>query len=398
MKLINIAYTKIKLILKEKSSIAWMVLAPILFITVVVYGFEGTDGKTQLTFVDYSKSSESAEFIKLFKQNNEYPVTIQNLEEAKSRLVNGTSIAVVVIPKDFNEILDKTSTKSSFEILKIRDNERIIAVQNIIESTIYKQRIGIKIGKVSLNTLEKFLPVINDEAQKSIPNDIEKKYEEEMNDPKITLIEPEEVTDKHESFTEMSYSTIGIMLIFIMFFIASSSGSIIDEKKNGTLERLQYSGTTQIEIVFGQIFSLLVVGWIQVALLLLIGKYLYKINWGSSYVGLILLFTAFLLCSATLGVLLANLSKNRKQLISLIALVIMPTSLLGGCMWSKEMMSELLIKVSYFTPQSWMMDGIIDVVVRDTMNYIPVIPIIALLLFSCFFILCNFLVNHFRKK
>lgn len=85
-------------------------------------------------------------------------------------------------------------------------------------------------------------------------------------------------------------------------------------------------------------------------------------------------------------------------MVSLIAIIVMPTSLLGGCMWSKDMMSEVLIKISYLTPQSWMIDGITNLISRDASISTAYKPISALCVFSLAFLLLSFLINKCSKK
>ena len=52
MKVIDIAFLKIKMILKDKGSLAWMFLAPVIFITVIVYGFNGANKNCNVSIID----------------------------------------------------------------------------------------------------------------------------------------------------------------------------------------------------------------------------------------------------------------------------------------------------------------------------------------------------------
>ncbi len=392
MKIFDIAFIKMKLILKDKGSLAWMFLAPLLFITVIVYGFEGTDNKVNVSIVDNAKTDLSKEMIEVLKDNDEYPLEVVTFQEGKKNLVNGTSIMIIAIPKDFDKMIKEEQIKDFFTLYKIRDNQRVRAISNMIESKFLTLRIKYNICDVSKEVLTDTIPALPENTAKEISKKIETEYSKEIKSKFINVIDVEEM-EKNNDVNELTYSTIGIMIIFILFFVVNGAGTLLQERKDGVISRLKSTDTADGVIVIGQALGLFIVGWIQVIVLILIGKYVYKISWGESVLGLILIFSAFLLASAMLGILIGNLSKNRKMLTSLTAIIVMPTSLLGGCMWSKDMMSDLLIKVSYITPQSWFMDGIVDLVVRNSSMQAVIRPSVMLCVFALIFYLLNCMVK-----
>lgn len=363
MKIIYIALLKIKMILRDKVCLAWMILAPIIFISIIVYGFNGVDSKCNIVIVDNDKSDESKEFIDLLDKNKEYPITVLDENQAKTNLVDGKSIAIVRIPKGFSNIISGKDSEKQVTIAKLRDNERIIAIENNLETNINKLKIKDIVGNESANTLSSIIPNISLEKKKEVSENIQNEYKNIMTSSKI-VIDNIDAVQEDGGLDELSYSTIGIMVMFIIFFVVTSAGSIIDERKNGTWNRIKSTGTGKVKIILGYTLSLVIVGFIQVILLIIVGKYIYNVYWGNSLLALLLIFTSFVLSGASLGVLIATIAESRMQLTSLIAIIIMPTSLLGGCMWSKDMMSSFLLKISYLTPQSWVIDGIVDVINR----------------------------------
>ncbi len=396
MKIFDIAFIKMKLILKDKGSFAWMFLAPFLFITVIVYGFEGTDNKINVSIVDNAKTSLSKEIIKILKDNDEYPMEVVTFKEGKKQLIDGTSIAIITIPPNFDKMVKGEKVEDFFTLYKVRDNQRVRAISNIIEADFLALRIKYNICNASEKILTDTIPTLPESVVKEASEKIETEYDEGIKSNFISVVNEEEKKEENNA-NEMTYSTIGIMIIFILFFVINGAGTLLQERKDGVISRLKSTATSNEVILMGQALGLFIVGWIQVIVLILIGKYVYSINWGKSVLGLILLFSSFLLSSAMLGILIGNLSKNRNMLTSLTAIIVMPTSLLGGCMWSKDMMSDLLIKVSYITPQSWFMDGIVDLVIRNSNMEVVIKPSIMLCVFGVIFYLLNCLVKKFSN-
>lgn len=392
--MLAIALTKMKIILKDKAAISWMLLAPILFITVIVYGFEGTEGKCNVCVVDQEQSSYSEEFIKVLKKNEEYSISVKNMLDAKTELVNGTSIAIIKIPKGYERMIIDEEHKQSIQIVKLRDNNRIIAIKNIVDNIFNQQKVYYHIADVAQKGVENVgVPIQDDQSFKSV---IETEYMKKIESP---IVEIETMKQKlEEDSTDLSSNAVGIMVMFIMFFIVNSSGMLMDERNNGILDRITISTTRGSGILLGQMLGLLFVGWIQVVILVLVGKFIYQINWGDTYLGLFIIFTAFLLSVSALGTLISYIAKNRTQIIGLIAIIVMPTSLLGGCMWSKDMMSDTLLKIASFTPQFWVLDGITNLVSRQGGVSSIYKPSLILCCFTMVFLLPTCLLNKKGRK
>lgn len=391
--MLAIALTKMKIILTDKAAIGWMLLAPILFITVIVYGFVGTESKCNVCIVDKDRSTYSKELIRMLEKNKEYPVSVMSMRDAKTELVNGTSIAIVKIPKGYEKMLMENKSKEAIRIIKLRDNNRIIAIKNIIEDTFNQQRVYCHIGETAKDGAKKVGVPIKDEED--FQNTVGSDYKNQIASPVIRIKTIKDA--KAEEETELSSDAIGIMVMFIMFFIINSSGMIMDERNNGILDRIMISTTKRINILLGQMLGLLFVGWIQIIILILVGRFLYQINWGNSYFGLFIVFTAFILSAAALGTLISYIAKNRTQIIGLIAIIVMPTSLLGGCMWSKDMMSDTLIQISKFTPQAWILDGITDLVSRQGEISTIYKPSLVLCCFTAAFLVLTYVVSRLGK-
>lgn len=222
--MLTIALTKMKLILTDKASLAWMIIAPILFITVIVYGFDGTENKCNITIVDNDKTEYSQDFISLIKENTEYPIRVKEILDAKSDLVDGRSIALITIPKGYSKLLLEEEDNIFFTIQKLRDNDRIIAIKNMVDNIYNRQKISSVIGEVALKNVNDVGIQLEDEA--NFVSDIKTKYDSLSNNEIIQIVEINESVNETE-MSELSYSAIGIMLIFILFFVINSKRKIL---------------------------------------------------------------------------------------------------------------------------------------------------------------------------
>ncbi len=394
MKVIDIAFLKIKMILKDKGSLAWMFLAPVIFITVIVYGFNGANKNCNVSIIDNDKSNYSREYIELLEDNPEYTIKEKSYDDAREDLVNGEDVLMIEIPNNFSDMIKDKSDEEKIQIFKLRDSEKVRAIQNIIECNFQKLIVKDSIYDKSIEKFTMVNPSIDEGSKEEIKTNIEENYSKIINSSRLKVVEGSVIGDSSLEFNDMSYSTMGIMIIFIMFFVITGAGNIIEEKKNGTWDRIQTTGTSDIKIILGYNLGILITGFIQVAVLLIIGKYVYDVNWGKSPLGVILLFGAFLVSISSLGVLIGVICKTKKQLTSMTALIVMPTSLLAGCMWSRDMMPDYLLNISFVTPQSWVIDGMVNLVQRGSDLSLIFKPIISLCIFGIVFFLTTVLLER----
>ncbi|HBV68203.1 MAG TPA: hypothetical protein DEF04_08490 [Clostridiales bacterium] len=100
-------------------------------------------------------------------------------------------------------------------------------------------------------------------------------------------------------------------------------------------------------------------GAVQMGVLILCGKYLLKIDWGSSMAGVLLVSAAFVFAVTSLGLMMSGFIKTQGQLGSMAPIVLTSTSMLGGCMWPLEIVNnKILLFLAELTPQKWAMQGI----------------------------------------
>lgn len=397
-KSIYIALLKIKQVLKDKSSFVWMFAAPIFFVTVLVYGFGGGSGSAEqvkILIADEDRTDSSKQLVSWLKDHSGYKVEVTNESESRKAIVEGRAAAAVVIQKGFSEEI-LTGNGTPVKLLNLQNNEKIQALQTELDGYVNRLRIENGLVNETLNVISAIAPV-EEGRDSEIKKELQRTFSKNMDNLWIEIESKNSTVEEKSGLNPMSYTTLGILIIFIAFFVVNSSGNILEDKLNGTWRRFQSTSVRTFEIVLGQILSIFVLGWIQVAVLILFSRFVFGVDWGDSPGGIILLFSAFLLSVTGLGVLMANLVSNKKQLTSLTAIVIMPTSLLAGCMWPRELMPDFLLKIADFVPQSWVIIGMTDLVSRGSEISSVFKPSMVLLIFAAVFFVAAIMVARGRR-
>ncbi|MBW9154578.1 ABC transporter permease [Clostridium estertheticum] len=399
-KFIYIGLLKLKLLAKDKLSLAAIILTPIIFISVLVIGFGSSTGsstyeKYPIGIVNNDNGKYSKLLIKMMKNDNYFDVTESNYANSRKDVETGKLTMSFVIPKNFSNSIQGSKT-TAIDMIKLQDNENTSTFGIIVKNYIYQLSIGETAKKASSDILIS-MKLINENKKNEIENNIEKDYLKNIETPKNTYILSTLQLNKAHANDDLSTTAIGIMVMFIMFFVSLGAGSILEEKEFGTWTRTISTPTRNRTILCGYVFGNFLIGWIQVAILILFSKYVFNLNWGNSPLGIILLFSCFLLASIGLGTALSSLVKSKKQLNTLTPIVVIPTCLLAGCMWPRDIMSGTMLKISNFVPQTWVIKGSTDLITRDLGISSVFTPCLVLLIFSIVFFMLGLWIMHSQK-
>src|SRR5205807_10140150 len=95
--------------------------------------------------------------------------------------------------------------------------------------------------------------------------------------------------------------------------------------------------------------------------LLALGKFVFGVDWGDP-TAVAALVGLFVLVSSGAGLLVGTLATSQEQAISMAIPIGVGLGMLGGCMWSLDIVGPLMRGVGHIGPHAWAMDGFIKVV------------------------------------
>jgi len=154
--------------------------------------------------------------------------------------------------------------------------------------------------------------------------------------------------------------SFAIMMVTTMITIIL----FVNERRNGTLQRLLASPASESEIVVGYALAFAVIGVIQSIVVLVAAILLFNIT----IVGNIFLALVVILLLAFghqgLGILLSAGAKNELQAIQFIPLILFPSILLAGLFWPIESIPSYLQPLSYVIPLRYGIDAERSIMLR----------------------------------
>ena len=129
---------------------------------------------------------------------------------------------------------------------------------------------------------------------------------------------------------------VGILLSMTMLLITSMA--IVRERERGTLEQLIVTPIDKTSLMLGKIIPFVLVGFIQMTVVLTLGKLLFHIPIRGSLTQLYLITTAFIVANLGIGLFISTIAKTQLQAMQMGFFVMMPSFLLSGFMFPREAM------------------------------------------------------------
>jgi drug efflux transport system permease protein len=129
---------------------------------------------------------------------------------------------------------------------------------------------------------------------------------------------------------------IGVLLSLTLVLITSMS--IVRERERGTLEQLVVTPIDKTSIMLGKILPFLLIGYVQISVILILGRLLFRVPIMGSLSLLYLLSFSFIVASLALGLLMSTLVKTQVQAMQLSFLFLLPNILLSGFMFPRQAM------------------------------------------------------------
>lgn len=326
---------------RDKRTMALMIVAPILILTMLDLVFNGPDYVPKVGLVDIPEQIQEQLILDDAKITN-YDSSKQATEDLQSKTLDGYILFENGIPSVSLEGSDPAVNRSV-----------LMWVQEAVK------------------------PLLKEQAPKSLD---------------INYLHGSQDMGQFDYFGPV---LLGYFAFFFVFLIAGVS--FLRERTSGTLERLLSSPLRRWEIVVGYVVGFGIFTTIQAGIITWYGIYVLDMLMVGSF-GLVLLTILLLSFSAlTLGIFLSAFANNEMQMIQFIPLVIVPQIFFSG-LFNLETMSEWLSWIGPLTPLYYAADAIRDVMVRGYGWSEIYLDLLVLLGLSCLFILLNiFALKKHRK-
>ena len=141
---------------------------------------------------------------------------------------------------------------------------------------------------------------------------------------------------------------VGVILTMTMVMLTAMA--IARERERGTLEQLIVSPLRRSELIVGKILPYIAMGYVQMTLILLLGRIVFGVPFSGSLPLLYLLAFVFIAANLALGLFFSTLAQTQQQAMQMSFFFLLPNILLSGFMFPFEAMPRVAQLLSQLLP------------------------------------------------
>ncbi|HHJ7729628.1 TPA: ABC transporter permease, partial [Streptococcus pyogenes] len=275
------------------------------------------------------------QFIAQLKQNKKYDIFTKIKKENIDHYLQDKSLeAVLTIDKGFSDkVLQGKSQK-----LNIRSIANSEITEWVKAQTNYLLENYNIIGDVALGNEDTFNRILQKNQQ--LNYDVKQ----------VTL------TDRSRS-KAVSSTTTGFLLILMLGSTSVIYSGILADKSSQLYHRLMLSNLSRFRYMVSYVCVGFVAFTIQIVIMLSLLK-VFNISFFVPTSLLLIIFFLFSLLAIGFGLLIGAITQNSQQSSQLANLIVMPTSMLAGCLWPLSITPSYMQAIGKLLPQNWVLSAI----------------------------------------
>ena len=290
---------------RDRFTLAMMVGIPMIQIALFGYAIQTEVRHLPTLILDESKTEQSRSLVTALENTGNFDIAaeVTDREEIARLIGAGRARAALVIPPDFARDLKRRRLATAQVIVDAADPlsaSAAIAAGGQI-GAIQSQRMAAASGTSSIEI--RVRPWYNPGLRSSV------------------YIVP---------------GIIGVILSMTMVIIASIA--VVRERDRGTLEQLIVTPINKTSLMLGKIIPFLMIGYVQITVILIVGRLLFDVPIVGSIGELYLIALPFIVASLGVGLLVSTAVKSQAQAMQLGFFYLLPNILLSGFMFPREAM------------------------------------------------------------
>ena len=319
---------------RDRLTLAMMVVIPAIQLMLFGYAIRTEVRHLPTVVLDESRSSESRALVSVLQNTSNFDVVAQVASRAELRdmIQKGDARAALVIPPDFMRDLKRGRTAQAQVIVDAADpmaSSAAISGASLAgaarASTLVQQRVG-RAQPLEVRVRPWYNPALRSEAY-VVPG------------------------------------IIGVLLSLTMILITGMA--IVRERERGTLEQLIVTPIDKTSLMLGKIVPFVLVGYVQMTVVLVLGKLLFDIPMRGSLPLLYLITLGFIVANLGVGLFFSTLVRTQVQAMQLGFFFLLPNILLSGFMFPRVAMPLVAQWLGLALPLTYYLEVLRGILLKD---------------------------------
>ena len=376
-KITTIAFKDTLIRFRDRNGILLMLVAPLVLAAIMGAAFGGfgredepavreipmaivdEDGRDMAaTLVSALESEEMAKWLK--------PVEMASAAEARTMVERGELRAALVIPAGFSKAVETANAAPATLTLYTDPGSSIspIVVEAIVMEMINRFNAGSVAAQVTVEQLVEQQAALGPALAQLAPALNEAMTAFAQNERGVVQVKTLPRAGKTEPPNPLAYFAPSMAILFLMFTLFDASRTLLDEEREGTLQRMMSSPTRFGVILAGKNAGVILTGVLQLAILVIASALLFGLDWGKSRLAVALMILAVVAAASSLGALIVALARDARQAGVIGSTVALAFAVLGGNFIDANAYPAWMQPLSKLTINRWALDGFTDLSLR----------------------------------
>jgi ABC-2 type transport system permease protein len=300
----------------KRDRITLFMLAGVPVLQLLFFGYAiNTDVRNIPTVVfDQDGSHESRDLVRRLEATGLYDIlgNVRNYEEISRAMKGGTANVALVIPGHFGERLREGVGAKAQLVVDGSDPQTVASATNTAASLVAGLSMNLLVERLASAGMGRIEP--------------------------LTLEPTTWYNPELETAVFVVPGLVGVILTTTMVMLTAIA--IARERERGTLEQLIVSPIRPLELVIGKILPFIIIGYVQMTLVLVLGRLVFDVPMVGSIPLLYGLSAFFIATCLSVGLFFSTIAQTQQQAMQMTAFFTLPNYMMSGFMFPFEGMPE----------------------------------------------------------
>jgi ABC-2 type transport system permease protein len=390
MRIIDLALKDLSQMFRDKRSLLFLVVMPIVFTLFMGFAFRGVgddenaDNRIPLAIVD-PEPDEVLNKMLVARLDLSEDIRIERKDEvaAMEAFYRGDVAGVLVIPQGFSE----QASAGQFANVQLK---LIAESSSAAGQSLYQLLRGPVSQLMSAVETARISAEVQGEPSEYAPA-FELAWGKWDVNSRIPLVKTELAAgNEEEDWTggnPYNQASPGILVQFAIFGLVTSAQILVQERKSRTLQRLITTAMKPWKIVAGHMLAMFTVVFLQTVMLVLFGQWVLNVDYLREPLAVLSVAVTLGLWVASMGLLIGVLAKAEDQVILFSMIAMFLFSALGGTWFPLEAAGGAFAAIGRLMPSAWAMNGLQNILIRGLGFESVGLPAVILLAYAGLFFL-----------
>jgi ABC-2 type transport system permease protein len=367
-RILAIAKKEVRQIKRDKRMLYVLFIFPFILLVIFGYAINFDVHHIKMFVYDQDKTVDSREFVNRLTSSNYFDIEgyLNSEKEIRGVLDKGDAQVVLVFPREFSK-----------DIHSGRDAQVQILVEGVNANTasIVSNYMNVATASFSHNITSKILARKGRKA--NLPLDVESRFW------------------FNADLNSTRYLIPGLIsMILIITAVVSISLSLVREKERGTIEQINVSPLSSMELLVGKTIPYTVISLVIAAIILVAGYLLFGVAIKGSLILLFFSTFIFLFAALNLGIFVSAISDSQQVAFQISTMVsLLPTFILSGFVFPIESMPPVIQILTNITPAKFFIIILRAILLKGVGLSAFWPQLVYLLLFAAFFLGLAIIIN-----